>query len=291
METFINILNNREKALIIWVLIGLVCILVNKNIRKSFLSLLKALFARKIVIALFVMVSYISLAVFATYKLHVWDISLLKDTIIWGLGTAFIMFMNYDKANTERKYFRKVLLDNVKLVVLLEFIINLYVFNFVVEFLLVPILFVVIGMLGVSGTKKEYKPVKNLLQIILAIYGIFLIIFALVHVVGDFKDFATIYNIKDFLLSPLLTVSFLPFVYFLVLYTTYESLFTRMDIFLRDQNKELIRFAKRQILRACLFNLKKLNRFSMNYTTQLMSIKNKSDIVSLTRQFRVSSRS
>jgi hypothetical protein len=108
---------------------------------------------------------------------------------------------------------------------------------------------------------------------------------------GDFKDFATIHNVKDFLLTPLLTVSFLPFVYFLALYATYEALFTRVDIFLRDQKKELRSFTKRQIVRACLFNLKKLNKFSKDYTTRLMSIKNKSDVVSLTRQFRTSSRS
>lgn len=236
------------------------------------------------------MLAYISLVVFAAYKLHVWDISLLKDTIVWVLGTALVMFINYDKAYQESKYFKKVLLDNVKLVVFLEFIINLYVFNLVVEFLLVPILFVVAALLAYSGSKKEYNPIKNVLQFLLALYGIFLIIFAIVQVIGDFKDFATLYNLKDFLLAPLLTVSYLPFVYFLALYGTYDALFTRVDIFLRDQNTELRRFTKRQILHACLFNLKKLNRFSTNCTTQLMSIKNKSDIVSLTRQFRASPR-
>ena len=285
MESLINIFNNREKALIVWILIVLVCIIVSKSLRPPFLTVLKALFARKIATAMLAMLVYISLVVFAAYKLHYWDISLLKDTIIWGLGTAFIMFMHYDKVNTERKYFKKVLLDNVKFVVLLEFIINLYVFNFVVEFLLVPVLFVITAMLVVSGTKQEYKPVKNLLQIILAIYGISLILFAFVQVIGDFKDFATMYNVKDFLLSPLLTVSFLPFVYFLALYATYESLFTRADIFLKDQNTKLTRFTKWQILRACLFNLKKLQRFSKSCTSQLMSIKNKSDSIRLTSHF------
>src|SRR6266487_2639991 len=129
METLINVFNNREKALIIWILIVLICILVSKSFRPPFLSVLRALFARKIATAMLAMLAYISLVVFAAYKVHFWDISLLKDTIIWTLGTAFIMFVNSDKVNTESKYFKKVLLDNVKLIVLLEFIINLYVFN------------------------------------------------------------------------------------------------------------------------------------------------------------------
>ncbi len=119
----------------------------------------------------------------------------------------------------------------------------------------------------------------------MALYGIIVILFALVQVVGDFKNFATIYNLKDFLLSPLLTILILPFIYFLALYATYESLFTRVDLFLRDQNKELKRFTKWQILRTCLLDLKKLNRFSKGCTTQLMAVKNKSDFIRLTRQF------
>jgi hypothetical protein len=289
MEYIVNFFNNREKALIIWGLIIVVFLLINKNFRPSFLAVLRAFFVRKIVTPLLIMLVYIALVVFAAYTLHVWDVSLLKDTIIWVLGTAVIMFVHYEKAVKERHFFKNVLLDNIKLAVFLQFIINWYVFNLAVELLLVPVLFFIIALLAVASTKKEYKPVMNLLQFLLAMYGIFLLIFALVHVVGDFKDFATVYTVKDFLLSPLLTVSFLPFVYFLALYATYEDLFTRVEIFLRDQNKELRSFTKRQIVRACLFNLKKLNKFSREYTTRLMSIENKSDIVSLTRQFKKSS--
>ena len=285
MEAYINFFNNREKALIIWALIALMFILVNKDIRKSFLAVLKALFASKIAICLLLMLAYISLIVFAAYKAHVWDISLLKYTAIWVLGTAFILFMNTNKVTEEKKYFKKVLLDNVKLVVLLEFIINLYVFNLVVELILIPVLFFLAALLAVSETKKEYKLVKRLLQFVLAVYGIFLIIFAFVHIVGDFKDFATVYNLKDFLLTPLLTLSFLPFIYLLALYATYEALFTPVDIFLRDQKKELRRFTKRQILHICLFNVKKLNRFSKEYTTHLMGVENKAEVIRLTRQF------
>src|SRR5207302_1279533 len=134
--------------------------------------------------------------------------------------------------------------------------------------------------------KKEYTQVKTLLQFVLSIYGISLFILALVEVFGDFKDFATFFNLKDFLLSPLLTVSFLPFVYFLALYATYEALFTRIDIFLRDQDKTLIRFTKRQILRTCLLNLKQLNKFSKESSIELMSVKNKSGITSIIRKFK-----
>jgi hypothetical protein len=155
MEYVVNFFNNREKALIIWGLIVLVLLLVKKDIRPTFLLLLKTLFVSKIATALLIMLAYVSLVVFAAYNVHVWDISLLKDTIMWVLGTAVIMFVNYDKAIKESHFFKKVLLDNVKLVVLLEFIINFYVYNLVVELLLVPVLFIVGALLAYSVPKRN----------------------------------------------------------------------------------------------------------------------------------------
>ncbi len=286
MEPFINFFNNREKALIIWIVIVIVFFLINKNFRPSFLAVLKAFLARKIVTALLIMLAYITLVVFAASSLHIWDVSLLKDTIIWLFGTAVIMFVHYDKALKEKHFFKNVLLDNIKLAVFLQFIINWHVFNLVVEFLLVPVLFFIFALLAVASRKKEYQPVTNILQFLLAFYGIFLLVYALVQVIGNFSNFATLYTVKDFLLSPLLTIAFLPFVYFLALYATYEELFTRVDIFLRDQNKELSRFVKRQIVRACLLNLKKLNKFSKDYAVRLMGVKNKADVTNLAHQFK-----
>jgi hypothetical protein len=218
MDTILNFFNDREKALIIWLVLVVVFFLISKTFRPTLLSLLKILFSIKIATVLLIMLAYISLMVFAAYAAHLWDFSLLKDTIIWSVGTAGVMFFNYNKVNTEKKYFKKVLLDNVKLAVFLQFIINLYVFNLIVEIILVPVLFIVGALLAFSGTKKEYKPIKTMLQLLLAIYGVSLIIYAILHVVSDFTDFATLYNLKDFLLAPLLTVSFLPFIYFLALY-------------------------------------------------------------------------
>lgn len=291
MAFILNFFNNREKALIIWIVIGTVIVLANKAFRPSALAVLKAFFARKIVTVLLIMLTYIALVVFVAYRVHLWNVLLLKDTIVWVVGTAFIMFANYERVANESHFFKNVLLDNVKLAVFVQFIINWYVFNLVVELILVPILFFLAAMLAFASTKKEYKPVTNLMQFLLATYGIFLLIYALVQMVYNFNNFATLYTLKDFLLSPLLTLSFLPFVYFLALYATYEALFTRMDIFMGNRNKELTWFAKRQILRTCLLNVKKLNRFATNYTSKLYAVGDKSDVVSLMNQFRVSSRS
>ena len=287
--SFVDIFNDREKAIIIWVLILLVWCFAQKsvreNVRAPFFSLLKILFVGKIGVGLFAMVSYVSLIVFLFYIVHLWDISLLKDTIYWFLGAAFIMFINISKVTEKSGYFKNVLLDNLKFSIILEFIINLYVFNIFIELILVPLISVIIAMITFSDKKKEYAQVKKILSALLSIIGLCLLFFAFIHVFGDFKDFATVQNAKSFLLPLVLTVTFLPFIYLLALYATYDSFFVRVDIWLKE-NKKLARYTKWQIFRVCHINLKKLNKFSKKSSLELMSIKNRSDVTRLIRQFK-----
>lgn len=233
------------------------------------------------------MVLYVSLIVSLFYKIHLWDISLLKDTILWFLGTAFIMFININKVTVENSYFKNILVDNLKLSVALEFITNLYVFNIFIELILVPIIFFTVAMITIADSekKKDYAQVKQILRVFLTIIGLCLLIFAFIHVFGDFKDFATVQNAKDFLLPLLLTGTFLPFIYLLALYATYESFFVRVDIWLKE-NKELARYTKWQVLRECRINLNKLNKFSKQSSIELMSVKNISDVTRLIRHFK-----
>jgi hypothetical protein len=286
---FISVFNNREKAIIAWGIVLLVCLLCIKDIRRiigeSFFSLLKNLFLGKVGVALSTVTLYVVLIVFLVYNIRLWDISMLKDTIVWFLGTAFIRFINVNNVTKEDNYFKNVILDNLRLVVVLEFIINLYVFNLWGELVLIPITFLLTAMIAVPVTEKKDLLAKKLINVILSIIVVFVIVFSFYRMVSDFSNFATVQNLKNFLLFPYLTALYLPFVYLLALYGTYDSTFNRID-FLLKENKELARFTKWKIFWQCLFNLKKLSMFSKMYTVRFMSIKNNSDVTNLIREFK-----
>lgn len=274
--------NNREIAIILWLLIFFVLVLFQKKIRTSLFSVLKVLTSKKFILLIFSMLLYVSLIIYLFHKIGLWDASMIKDAILWFFGVAFIMVINSNKAREEKHYFQKVLLDNLKLVVLLEFIINLYVFNLVIEIIIIPILFIIAMLLAYAESKKEYGFVKKVLNYILGIIGICFIMFALSNIFIDFRSLANLDNLRSFLLPPVLILTFLPFIYLFVLFAMYEIFFLRIDIF--NENKTVNRYAKRKIFALCHLNLRRLNKLSKE--VGIMKINNKNDVLIILQRFR-----
>lgn len=281
---FINTLNGREKAVIVWLLIFLSWALSQKNIRTSMLGVLKALFQKKIIVVFIAMFFYVFLILLLFSKIQIWDVSLTKDIIFWIFGSALVLLMNVNKATQDEHYFRKILLDSLKLILVLEFIITLYSFNFWIEMLFVPVMFLIVAMGAVAEIKKEYLPVKKLIDYVLSFIGIFLIIFAVSKIIGDYQGFVTANNLRSFVLPPLMTLAYMPFLYIFALIMAYEILFVRLDIFLKN-DKKLAAFAKQKIFRLCLLNLGKLNRFAKESTSDLLNLKDKNGILNLVEKF------
>lgn len=207
---------------------------------------------------------------------------MIKDTILWFFGVAFVMLINSIKATEYERYFKNVILDNLKLIVLLEFITNLYVFNLAVELIFMPILFIIVMISVFAERKEENRQVKKAFDYILGIIGICFILFAFANIFIDFHSFANVGNLRSFLLPPILTIVFLPFMYFFTLYTMYESYFLRLDIF--NENKAITRYAKRKIFALCHLNLKMLNKLSKEI--KVMKINNKNDVLTILQRFK-----
>lgn len=284
--TFIDTFNNREKAIVAWLLLFLVWVLLKKNTRASILGVIKVFFYKKIISVFLGMLVYTALIVVLFYKIGLWDVSLIKDTAFWILGSAFVLLINTNKATQNVSFFKEVVINALKLIVVLEFVINFYTFSFWVEMLLMPILVIVGGMSALAEVKPEYKQTKKLIDSILATFGIFLIAYALSKVVSDYQSLTTLHNLRTFVLPPLLTVAYIPFLYLFALVMAYETLFVRLNIFVKD--KELLSFAKRRILFLCHLNLGKLNGFAQG--SAITQIINKRDIQEMIEDFKTRKR-
>lgn len=256
----IDALNNREIATAIWLTIILLWALSNSSIRRAFLEVLKAFFNKKIIIPLTAMLLYIVLMVLAFKKIGFWDVSATKDTILWTLGSAFATYFSINKVAQDSSYFKNVVLDNIKFVLIMEFVVNLYSFSLPAELIVMPVV-TFIAMLNVfAESKEEYKKVSKLLNFILGVFGLYLLAFTFREIVLDFQNFATIKNLRDFFLPPLFSIVLLPFVYVMALFMQYEMLFVRINI--ANKNLDNAKFAKRKVIAACHINLSKLNRVS-----------------------------
>ena len=278
----ISELKNREIAVAVWSLILLFWAFSISDVRHSLLRLLKAFFVRKIIVPFALMLFYVFLIVIFYEKVHFWDTSATKDTIFWTAGTAFATLFNLNKVVEDENYFKKAILDNIKLVLILEFIFNLYSFSLLIELVLVPIVSLIVMLNVIAKSKPEYKQVKVLLDYALALFGLVIIIFTFREIFVDFQNFATIKNLRDFFLPPLFTITFFPFVYFMALYMQYEDLFVRVDF--ANKNSSSTKYAKQKIFATFHLNLSKLTKFSKN--VGFANFNSKGDVSDLIKKVR-----
>jgi hypothetical protein len=261
MDKFFDSFSTRELALAIWISIALIACMFHKSIRQSVFGFFKALFAWKISISLLVFFSHTTLYVFILYKMGFWNISLLKDTIIWALSFGFISLMNINKIN-DKKYFKNVFIDAVKWTIAIEFIVNFFTFSLTKEIILVP-LFVFSAMIqAVASFDVKHKQVENLMKNFLIYFSIFVFLFSLYKTVDKHTELFTFDNLKSFLLPIFLTITFFPFMYLYNLIAKYEELWVRLKFMIRNEDDR--KKVKHQILIVAHFNVEKLVIISNN---------------------------
>ena len=270
IEEIHKIFNNREIAIGLLFIILIVWILKDKKVRDSFWGVLKSFLAlRKILI---VMSLYICCIVFALYIFNFWELDLLKDTIYWFLGVALILFFNVNDIEKKANYFRDIIKDNFKVLLIVEFVSNFKSFNLVFEIISVIIIFFFSIVSAFTENDNTKKKENKMAQIVLSIYGVIAIGYSVIDIIRNFDDFATIYNLKSMLLSPIFTMLFIPFMYLLGMYMIYEILFVRIKHIHRN-NKSLYRYVNRRILLKCNFSLRKIKLMSKELKIAMMNNK------------------
>jgi hypothetical protein len=222
-------LNNREIATITWISLFFLVAFFKRELRSSFRQFLGILFSRFVIILIGSMLAYVFLMVLTFRQIGFWDASAIKDTVVWIFGVAFVMLLNANKAGDDERYFRRIISDSIKLAVILEFIANMYTFSLSIELTIVPVITFLILLKTVAGLKPENKQVDNFIGYILGVIGTVLIVVTLYDVFVDLQGFATLRNLRDFLLPPVFTFALLPFIYGMALFMMYESLFNRID--------------------------------------------------------------
>ncbi len=289
MDAVTNQLTNRDIALLVWLTMFVIFLLVNRDIRNTLKPHLRTLLVSKLTIFLLILMAYMSFVTTAGYKVGAWQLWMLKDTLYWFFGSALVTFFTINQASKDERYFTRIVSQNLRFAVVLDFVINLYVFPLVVELLLLPAATLLAMLVVVAGTKPEYAQVKAVLQWLIALVGLAILAHAGLEVVSSPHSLATVSNLEALLLPLVLTILLLPLVYVFALYASYEELHTQLKIFSRD--KTLTRFATWQIVKACRGRLSEVRRFSGNFMVNVRSAENRTEIVAVTNEFKAAGRS
>lgn len=258
---FFSTVNNRELATYIWIFLFVILCLCIPSIRKGVPGLLKLLLSKQLLIPIVFTVAYVVTAIYALYKIGFWNEVLLKCTIAWFIGVGFVMFIKANNAIKNPYHFKEIVKDNIKLTIIMEFIINFYVFSLPVELFLLPTITFMVVLQLVSSRDKKNKGVTKFLSAILAIFGLVVIAYAGYKLIVNIKEFSSIENLKDFLLPIIMTFLYIPFIYVLVLYMIYEEFLVRMKMAFRH-NEQLGKYAKKKVFEVGGFSLYKARRIT-----------------------------
>ena len=238
--------NNRDLAIIIWFTVFILWMLSMKQLRKALLDAVKAFFNIKIIVPFGLMLLYVAFSTQVLSTLGLWDQTQYKTTLFWTITSAVVMFFNFSNVTGEKNFFKNIACDNFKVAVLIDFLINLYVFNIFVELLIVPCVTFLSCLLVMAQSDQKYKPAEKFINIVLTLFGFSLLGYAGYSLVNDFSNAANLQTIKNFTVPMALSLILLPFIYIISVIALYEEIFVQLGFKIQDTG--LRKYVKRQLI-------------------------------------------
>jgi len=250
--------DSSELASIVWVVIILTVMVIYKPFRISFWSLIKIIFKKNMLMVLASIMLYTFFSVILLYKLDLWDFTLIKEVLLWFVFSATMMVYKLANNNKAKIYFVNYLNENFTYTLAVEFIIGLYTFSVLIEFLIVPIIFF-IGILIAYSNKGGNEKINRFLKGIIMIIVLTIIGSKILHLTLHYGDYLKTELIKQFLIAPLLSLLFIPFLFLLHLYINYERIFTALEFAIKQPDQ--LRYAKHNAIRYFKADISGLDRW------------------------------
>jgi len=274
MTALLDSFNNRELAVFIWMVLLLGVAFTSSGVRRSAIRLIRALAQAKVLISVVLMLAYLCLVVIILRAVGYWTLPLFKDTIMWALVVASVVFLNMTRAMEDREFFSKTAVDTIKVTAIMEFLVNLYTFPFWVEFLAVPLLILAAVGSAIAERDPKLQQAGKACGCLMALYGLIALAFSMYEAALHPGAVLTSENLRSVLLAPILTVALLPFVYAWATWATYERIFLLLWFLNADPN--LVRYAQRRVLKTFHLRLRALNEWSRR--AGLLRFESKSDV-------------
>lgn len=264
IETILKGINNRDIASFFWVLVISLFTIVqsyrkNAGVFSAFKALIKSVLHHKLMILLLILLLNTLFSVYFLKLLNLWDLSQLKNTFLWFLFTGLVFVGKAINSEEYNDLLKNTVLANLKLIIFLEFFVNLYVFNIFVEICLVFIttsLFI-LSIFSEKSTDINELRVNQLSKTLISIIGVLLIMIIFYQLVNSPENFFNRLNFLNLVTPINLTILSLPSVVTLFIIKSYEDFFTYYNIRLNQSNE--VKAIKHTIIKRINFKINSLN--------------------------------
>lgn len=210
-------LTNRELAsMIFFTVFVAVMLLVPKTrlgVGPSVLSTLKAFLARSILVSLGSYLVYITAIVFVGWKIGIWNIELLKDTIILVIFIGLPLAASAHELNKGSELVSRVIRRTVGISALLLFYLNLESLPLLVELLVQPLVLFCVLMAFAAQREQKTRGIATFFNALVLLTSLSLLIFVTTQLFQKWDTYDWTQVVGSFALSIWLLVALVPFVY------------------------------------------------------------------------------
>lgn len=234
----LEILNNRELAILFWITVFCIYFFSSAKMveaRKAFRNLLVSFFVKKIISIMILMIIYVLIIVYNLAEIGLWNVEQLKNTIFWSISVATLSLLKLNTIKKDKSFFKHSILNNLKILAIIQFIIGVYTFPLIVEVILIPVLFLISAMIAIADSDKKHAQVKRLLEYLLSIFGVIVIVYTVYMLLTNFGEITKEKTFYDFMVPVLLTFFYLPFIFIMIIYSTYEDVFSRLRFSIKNK--------------------------------------------------------
>lgn len=280
-----SILSTREWATLIWGCIFMLYVLCHREIRKSLWNVIVIFFDKKLRILWEIILLYVLTITMVFCYLPIWENIYIKDIIIWFLFSGLIYCMNAVSSEADETYIKKILKENLKFTMILEFFMSTFTFNIWIELAIIPVITIITVMNVIAERKEEYKSVHKLLDSVLAIAGFWTFYETIKIGINEYKQLNIINTLVSFMIPIVYLILIIPLEYLLELYSKYEVLFLRMT-FKEEKDKRIRLHHRIAVLRECNFSVRKILLFQREYMIQMYALMKEDEFNQLMQKFR-----
>ena len=235
--------NNREIAIGLWIILGLLFCLFSADVRSSLWGVAKALIAPKLLLFFGIVALNVVVLCWLLAEIGLWSKSQVQPTILWFVMGGCVFAGRALQSKEDDQYFRNLFRGSLRLGGIFEFVVVAYTFSLIAELVLAPVLFLLAATLAFADTKPKYAKAKVLLEFILTTFAIVLVWNSVSSILSQPSMFFTTDTGRNFVLPILLTIGSIPVFYLLFCYSHIEQARIQIDqkTFQSDDLKEYAR--------------------------------------------------
>lgn len=278
-------LSNREIATIIWFSLFFVYFLSKKKLRSFIPKILKIILRVDFLLFFYSYFAFLFLVTSLLYYFNLWDIIFLKESIIWFIFSGLPIGVSVATNMVNSNFWKKLVIDNLKLLVLVEFIINSFVFPLIIELFLLPFIVIIVAINTYTQHHEKFKSIEKSSNIALSSVGLFILIYSLYMILSNIDSILDLKYAKAFLIPIVYSMVSIPYMYFFKVWVLYKQIFMRLKIG-KERPWKLNLLIKLRLILFGNINIKKLQiAASMNYN--LMSMSSKNDINDMIESYKL----